>query len=114
MKCVRCGKIFASHTDGPEICWDCYLKDFDNYLKDNFTEDLSTGRPSNCDIPMPQSFGKQKGWICPVCGRGVAPWVDCCPCQINRNITWVSGTGTLSNNLVLESDANGKDFNCPH
>ena len=33
-------------------------------------------------------------WICPVCGRGMAPWVDYCPCQIDRNITWVSGTGT--------------------
>lgn len=24
---------------------------------------------ANGDIPMPQGFGKQKGWICPVCGR---------------------------------------------
>ena len=51
-------------------------------------------RPSNCDIPMPQGFGKQEGWICPVCGRGLAPWVDCCPCQIDRNITRATGTGT--------------------
>jgi hypothetical protein len=21
-----------------------------------------------------------KGWVCPVCGRGVAPWISVCPC----------------------------------
>ena len=59
---------------------------------------------SNCDIPMPQGFGKQEGWICPVCGRGVAPWVDYCPCQINRNITWASGTGGYVNNDITKYD----------
>jgi hypothetical protein len=24
----------------------------------------------------------------------MAPWMDFCPCQINRNITWATGTGT--------------------
>ena len=23
----------------------------------------------------------QRGWICPVCGSGLAPWVDKCPCM---------------------------------
>ena len=93
MKCTKCGKTFASHTDGSEICWDCYMKDYDDYVKNNFSEALQTGRFSNCDMPLPHGFGKQEGWICPVCGRGVAPWVDYCPCQINRNITWATGTG---------------------
>ena len=21
------------------------------------------------------------GWICPVCGKGLAPWLSICPCQ---------------------------------
>jgi hypothetical protein len=59
-------------------------------------------RPSEWK-PVPQDFGKQEGWICPVCGRGMAPWVDYCPCQINRNITWASGTGTSTySNLDIE------------
>ncbi len=94
MQCVRCGKIFASHTDGPEICWDCYMKDYDDYVKNNFSEALQTGRVSNCDIPMPQGFGEQKGWICPVCGRGVAPWTDYCPCKGSEmQIVWGTSTG---------------------
>ena len=85
MKCIKCGKTFASHTDGPEICWECHMKDINNYMVDN--------RPSNCDIPMSQDFGKQEGWICPVCGRGVAPWVDYCPCQSDWKITYGTSTG---------------------
>ena len=28
------------------------------------------------------------GWICPVCGKGVAPWASTCPCKdFNYNIT---------------------------
>lgn len=52
-------------------------------------------RPSNCDIPMPQGFGEQKGWICPVCGRGLAPWTSFCPCQSDLKITYGTSTGTI-------------------
>ena len=77
--CIRCGKYF-SITRQTDYCSECE--------KSNLFE------VSNCDIPMPQGFGEQKGWICPVCGRGVAPWVDYCPCQINRDVTFATGTGT--------------------
>jgi hypothetical protein len=45
---------------------------------------------------MPQGFGKQEGWICPVCGRGVAPWASSCPCQSDWKITY--GTSTATDN----------------
>ena len=86
MQCIRCGKEMVNTTGGNYICPSCNMA----------VNDL-VYRPSNCDIPIPQGFGEQKGWICPVCGRGLAPWVDCCPCQIDRNITYVSGTGTYTN-----------------
>lgn len=44
----------------------------------------------------PQSLRKQEGWICPVCGRGVAPWMERCPCQGNWEITY--GTAISLNN----------------
>ena len=40
-----------------------------------------------------QGIWNQKGWICPVCGRGVAPWVDVCPCQSDFKITYGTSTG---------------------
>lgn len=105
MKCIKCGKTFASHTDGPEICWECHMKDINNYMVDN--------RPSNCDIPMPQDFGKQEGWICPVCGRGVAPWMDYCPCQGSEmKITYGTSTGgdyDIKEYLRYMEDYNNED-----
>lgn len=83
MQCIRCGAIMDKIGEGTYCCSEC-----DHAVSDRVY------RPSNCDIPMPQSFGEQKGWICPVCGRGVAPWTSFCPCQINRNIIWASGTGS--------------------
>lgn len=103
MRCMVCGTTMKPTVGGNYDCPTCGRMSMGTF-----------NTPSNCDIPMPQGFSKQEGWICPVCGRGVAPWASSCPCQINRDITWASGTGTLSNNLVLESDTNGKDFNCPH
>ena len=83
MNCIRCGAEMNSTTCGNYACPKCGV----------VVNDLEY-RPQNCDMPLSQDFGKKEGWICPVCGRGVAPWVDYCPCQINRNITWATGTGT--------------------
>ena len=83
MNCMRCGAEMNSTTNGNYACPKCGI----------VVNDLEY-RPQNCDMPLSQDFGKKEGWICPVCGRGVAPWVDYCPCQINRNITWATGTST--------------------
>ena len=82
MQCIRCGKEIEITTGGNYHCPSC-----------GFAVNDLVYRPSEWK-PFPHGFGEQKGWICPVCGRGVAPWVDYCPCQIDRNITWVTGTGT--------------------
>lgn len=39
-------------------------------------------RPHICNTlpPIPPIFGS-RGWVCPVCQRGVAPGVKVCPCQ---------------------------------
>lgn len=82
MQCVRCGKeMFTSSSNGDNMCLEC---------KNAYTHIYI---PNNCDMPLPQGFGKQEGWICPVCRRGVAPWVDCCPCQSDWKITYGTGTG---------------------
>ena len=84
MQCIRCGKEMENTTGGNYHCPSC----------GHSINDL-VYRPSNCDIPMPQGFGEQKGWICPVCGRGVAPWVNYCPCQANWKITYGTSTSDL-------------------
>ena len=105
--CAKCGGYFST-TKQTMYCPEC--------------ERVNATNISNCDIPMPQGFGEQKGWICPVCGRGVAPWVDMCPCQNNWKITYGTSTdgtydikeylkqigqyNTKQNEYLLESDVN--------
>lgn len=92
MHCTICGMKMDKTGAGSYRCPEC----------GHAMNDL-VHRPSNCDIPMPQGFGEQKGWICPVCGRGMAPWASSCPCQINKSITWATGTGTGTyTNLDIE------------
>jgi predicted amidophosphoribosyltransferase len=69
MQCIRCGKEMENTTGGNYHCPSC-----------SFAVNDLVYRPSEWK-PFPQSVSKQEGWICPVCGRGVAPWVDVCPCQ---------------------------------
>ena len=82
MNCTICGKQMNYTGFGNYRCQEC----------GHALSDL-VDRPSNCDIPMPQGLGKQEGWICPVCGRGVAPWMDYCPCQSDWKITYGTSTG---------------------
>lgn len=82
MQCIRCGKEMVNTTGGNYHCLSCNMA----------VNDL-VYRPSNCDMPMPQGFGEQRGWICPVCGRGVAPWTSFCPCQSDMKITYGTSIG---------------------
>lgn len=87
MNCMRCGADMSTTTGGNYYCTQCGLS----------INDL-VYRPANCDMPIPQGFGEEKGWICPVCGRGLAPWVSCCPCMSNGlEITYGTDTTLLSN-----------------
>ncbi len=46
---------------------------------DNIPFTSTTGTPS--EITNQPKIGGSYGWICPVCGRGNAPWNSCCPCK---------------------------------
>jgi hypothetical protein len=59
----------------------------------NAAVDDSVYRPSEWKSFPHEGFGEQKGWICPVCGRGVAPWTSFCPCQSDFKITYGTSTG---------------------
>lgn len=96
MQCLRCGKEIEITTGGNYHCSHC-----------GFVLNDLLYRPSNCDISLPQGFGKQEGWICPVCGRGVAPWVDYCPCQGSElKITYGTSTGDYDIKEYLDSTEN--------
>ena len=89
MRCIVCGKEMINTTGGNEYCPKCGLA----------INDL-VYRPSTCDIPLPQGFGEPKGWICPVCGRGLAPWTSYCPCQGGSEIKITYRT-SMDNDIIL-------------
>ena len=35
-----------------------------------------------------------EGWICPKCGRALAPWVSTCPCYLENMKVTCNGTNT--------------------
>ena len=49
---------------------------------DNIPFISTTGTPTTSKTINPPKIGGSYGWICPVCGRGNAPWNSCCPCKI--------------------------------
>ena len=48
------------------------------------------------------------GWICPVCGRGLAPSTSYCPCHLNNHNNIVCNDGGISilDNLPKEINCN--------
>lgn len=83
MRCLVCGQGMKKTSGGNYHCSNC-----------GHTMNDLVYRPAHCDMPIPQGFGEQRGWICPVCGRGLSPWTSFCPCQGSEmQITY--GTNTL-------------------
>lgn len=97
MNCIRCGAEINSTTDGNYTCPNCGKEVY-----------YSVYKPQNCDTSLPQDFDKKEGWICPVCGRGIAPWVDYCPCKIDGNIIWVATTAQTSYKAQNKIEDNDK------
>lgn len=46
------------------------------------------------------------GWICPVCGRGLAPSTSYCPCNLTRNITYINGSPAIKDVMDTSIDTN--------
>lgn len=61
----------------------------------------TTATPSLQSIYNPPRYRGEVGWICPVCGRGLAPSTSYCPCNLSRNITYINGGSSL-NNIAID------------
>ena len=54
-------------------------------------EDTTGGLSSSQPQSHHQPPRGEVGWICPVCGRGLAPSTSYCPCNLTKNITYTNG-----------------------
>lgn len=67
--CAKCGKYF-SITKQSDYCPECEVAEIQKAdLKTTYTK-----------------LDSQVGWICPICGRGLSPYTNCCPCKVSSEI----------------------------
>ena len=66
-----------------------------------FDINIGTVTPNIPSYEPPKISGSY-GWICPVCGAGVSPYQDHCPCCSGKNWTptWTCGSGSISSDGV--------------
>ena len=50
----------------------------DGWAAERLFESDTTGGNAKSETVNPP---KIVGWICPVCGRGLSPWISVCPCK---------------------------------
>ena len=64
------------------------------------------GTPGSAGISYSPLRG-EVGWICPVCGRGLAPSTSYCPCHMNNhNTVYLNGGVSILDNLPKEINYN--------
>ena len=68
-------------------------------MSDNLKNDILNATLSH-ETEEPSSFSLM-GWICPVCGRGLSPYTDSCPCVVNWEITCGTGTAVPQHGEVI-------------
>lgn len=83
--CAKCGRYFETSKQ-TDYCSEC-----------------ERPKISTCDMPLP-GVGKQEGWICPVCGRGLSPWTSFCPCQSDWKITYGTGLDNVYKICTPDTD----------
>lgn len=57
------------------------------------------GTPGSAGISYSPLRG-EVGWICPVCGRGLAPSTSYCPCHLNNHSNIVYNEGLSLNDYI--------------
>ena len=61
-------------------------------------------------LPLQKKINGSYGWICPVCGAGVSPYQDHCPCCSGKNLTptWTCGTSSLGYSGKFNGEIKGE------
>lgn len=95
-KCPLCGNIETEYNMSevltsfpPQYSFRCKCGHHWSGIFENY--------PINTPVYEPQKQNGSYGWICPVCGAGVSPYQDHCPCCSGKSLTptWTCGTGGL-------------------
>lgn len=113
MRCMVCGSEMTNTLGGNYHCQNC----------GHAVNDL-VNRPQGIGFTMPQAqqgkekvmFNGKEGWVCPICGRGLSPYVSVCPCKSFENNlnslvaqTGVSSTFGIAHGILTVTNNKGED-----
>ena len=96
--------LYSPTTNGPTI---------NDLLYRQKPEDTTGGHPDPVGKQGPSGLTGilrndyprgEVGWICPVCGRGLAPSTSYCPCNLTRNITYLNG-GLSAHDMAIDCNS---------
>ena len=97
MQCIRCGREMRQSTGGNYSCDNCGHAVNDLIFR-GYEGSITV--PYEIDNnPKPLQAIGSVGWICPKCGRALAPWTSECPCY--KVITSNTTTTDISSNKLL-------------
>ena len=91
--------LYSPTTNGPTINDLIYQKAQDATTIGSVSSNIAHGQynPPRGEV----------GWICPICGRGLAPSTSYCPCHLNNNnIVYLNGGVSILDNLPKEINCN--------
>ena len=107
--CPQCGSTNTAYDIGLVLtslpaqysfrCDNC-----NHHWTGTFDTNLGTITPNVPFYEPPKQSGSY-GWICPVCGAGVSPYQDHCPCCSGKSLTPTWTCGTTATN-VADSNLN--------
>ena len=100
MNCMRCGAEMTNTTGGNYTCPKCGMG-FNDLVY----------RHQNYNMPLPGGFSMEYGWVCPKCGKALAPWKSECDCyrRISSTIT-TTETQSLPSEYTTSTNLNS-DWN---
>lgn len=97
--CHKCGKTLryggdefweTANSTGEKHCW---CVDCRGGTSEHIIHAWEVHREDPAPTPAPPA-----GWVCPVCGRGLSPWMGVCPCM-----PWIGS-------IIPAGQAGGKIF----
>lgn len=95
LECQACGDIVEIYNERNKPT---HMVDNNEYVTLPYRPSQINGlyNPDESHIPSYVQYG----WVCPLCGRSLAPHVDSCPCSQNIKITFASTQTEQLKNVI--------------
>lgn len=106
--CPKCGKPLTLKTNmvlttyPPQYQFECDNCGYIGY---------SGSLPTNIDPYMPSQYSTNRdGWICPICGTPISPYIDYCPICTKKQFTALDSGQPMNNKWLNTATSSVASF----